>query len=62
MYCTIRYFRYLLFNRDLQEEARLSRKKVERQRQFESNWQTLLVNPSRFSQVSGTIIGNCRPS
>ncbi|CAB4014816.1 Hypothetical predicted protein, partial [Paramuricea clavata] len=35
---------------DLQEEVRISRRKVERQRQSESNWQTLLVNPSRFSQ------------
>ena len=42
----------LLLNRDLQEEVRISRRKVERQRQSESNWQTLLVNPSRFSQVN----------
>ncbi|XP_028413060.1 coiled-coil domain-containing protein 60-like [Dendronephthya gigantea] len=38
--------------KDLLEESRISRRKVERQRQSESNWQTLLVNPSRFSQRS----------
>ena len=41
----------MIINRELGEEVRTSRKKVERRKQAESNWQTLLVNPSRFSQV-----------